>query len=153
MWDFSESVSVSLVIYGKDVFQTVGSRQSPDVPISEKHFSSLQNMGVGYGNIICKQCQQKLSCVSSTIKCSSILGTHISSWKQYLFLNHHTFVWIFWGFIVQIQFHYSDSYSLSACKAEEIKQSFLSRIFHEHHWRISLKADGIMWPMERSLWM
>lgn len=45
---------MSVVIYGKDVFQIVGNRQNPDVPISEKHFSALQNVGIGYMNIICK---------------------------------------------------------------------------------------------------
>lgn len=56
-------------------------------------------------------------------------------------------------FVVQVQFQYCDSYTLSACKSVKINQSFLSRVFHWHHWRICLKTDGIVRPMESKLCM
>lgn len=49
---------MSLVIYGKAVVQIVGRRQNPEPPVSEKCFSTLQNMGLGYVMNTGKQLQQ-----------------------------------------------------------------------------------------------
>lgn len=150
-WDFSGSVGVSLVVYVKDVVQTVGSSQSPEAPIPEKHFSALQNVGWGCVKIVGKQLQK--SCVVFSVTLT--LFVHI----RLMFLKAafapellHTQA-KFLLFVVQVQFQYCDSYTLSACKAVKINQSFLSRIFRWHHWRICLKTDGIIRPMESKLCM
>lgn len=150
-WDFSANVCVFLVIYSKDVVQIAGSRQSPEAPISGKHFSTLQNIRLGYVKIIGKQLQQ--SCVVFSVTLTVFLHIRLVFLKAaFVPESWHTQA-KFLVFIVQVQFQYCDSYTLSACKAVKINQSFLSRIFHWHHWRICSKTDGVIWPMESRLCM
>jgi len=117
---------VPSVVYDKDAVQVAGEEQSSKGPEAEKHFSTLQNLGLGYKEVIGKQLLQ------SPVAFSVTLLAHF----RLMFLkaacvpeSPHAYA-EFLVIIVQKQFQCCDSYTLPARKAIKIKQSFLSRIFH-----------------------